>query len=126
MTLAEMSVPLRRYVIAVVIGGPALAAIAALTFAPGGGLSLGGWLRALLLTILVAISYARPLRVAHKFSYDISDVVHVAMILLFPAWLPGILVGVAGAAHLLRRPGSRIAELFNVGQVMVYVTLSAA
>ncbi|HET7094807.1 MAG TPA: HD-GYP domain-containing protein, partial [Thermomicrobiales bacterium] len=79
----------------------------------------------LLLTVLVAVSYARPLRVAHKFSYDISDVVHVAMILLFPPWLPGLLVGVAGALHLVRRPGWRDAELFNIGQVMIYVTASA-
>jgi HD domain-containing protein len=126
MTLAEMSAPLRRYVIAVVIGGPLLAAIVALAFLGDGAMTLGDWLRALLLTLLVAISYGRPLRVAHKFSYDISDVVHVAMILLFPPWLPGILVGVAGAAHIARRPSARDAELFNVGQVMVYVTLSAA
>ncbi|HET7094574.1 MAG TPA: hypothetical protein VFI22_13870, partial [Thermomicrobiales bacterium] len=93
MTLAEMSLPLRRYVIAVVIGGPALTALAVLAFLHDGNMSLGEWIRALLLTVLVAVSYARPLRVAHKFSYDISDVVHVAMILLFPPWLPGLLVG---------------------------------
>jgi HD-GYP domain-containing protein (c-di-GMP phosphodiesterase class II) len=125
MTLAEMSAPLRRYVIAVVVGGPLLAALATLAFLRAGGMTPADWMRALLLAVLAVVSYSRPLRVAHKFSYDISDVVHVAMILLFPAWVPGILVGVAGAAHLIRRPGWRDAELFNVGQVMIYVTLGA-
>ena len=124
MTLAEMSLPLRRYVLAVIAGGPLLVVAVAL-LAGVGGMSAADWARALVLTLLAALSYGRPLRVAHKFSYDVSDVVHVAMILLFPPWIPGILVGVAGGLSLVLRPAWRDAELFNIGQAMLYVTVGA-
>ncbi len=124
MTLTEMSVLLRRYVLAVIAGGPLLVAAVALLVGTG-GMAAADWVRALLLTVLVALSYGRPLRVAHKFSYDVSDVVHVAMILLFPPWVPGILVGVAGGLSLVLRPAWRDAELFNIGQAMLYVTVGA-
>ncbi len=123
MTLSEMPLRLRRYVVAVVIGGPLL--VAAVVARGDVGMDAAAWLRALVLTVLVAVSYGRPLRVAHKFSYDVSEVGHVAMILLFPGWLPGILVGLAGGAHLLKRSAWRHGEFFNVAQVMIYVTAGA-
>jgi HD-GYP domain-containing protein (c-di-GMP phosphodiesterase class II) len=123
MTFAQMPTRLRRYVLAVVIGGPLL--VAAVALRGGEGMDAATWLRAAVLTALVGISYGRPLRVAHKFSYDVSEVGHVAMILLLPASLPGILVGLAGGAHLLRRWAWRNGEVFNVAQVMTYVTAGA-
>lgn len=121
--LAEMNGPLRRYLIAVTVGGPLLVAVVA---AQGiGGMAPADWLRALLLTVLASLSYGRPLRVAHKLSFDASDVVHVAMILLFPPWVPGILVGVAGIVSHVQRPTERDPELFNIGQAIVYVTVGA-
>jgi HD-GYP domain-containing protein (c-di-GMP phosphodiesterase class II) len=124
MKLAETPAPLRHYVLAVVLGGPLLVvAVAAMHGLHG--LNAGDWLRAGLLTVLVAASFGRPLRVGHRHTYDASELGHVAMILLFPVWLPGMLVAVAGGANLVRRRRPGIDELFNVAQVMLYVTVGA-
>ena len=124
MTLAEMPAPLRRYVVAVTAGAPLLVLAAVLLFGTG-GMATEDWLRAILLTVLVAVSYDRPLRVAHKFTYDVSDVVHVAMILLFPPWVPGLLVGLAGAAHLARRGAWSASDVFHVSQLTILVAAGA-
>jgi HD-GYP domain-containing protein (c-di-GMP phosphodiesterase class II) len=121
--LREMPVALRRYVVAVIVGGPLLASIAAL----GGvhGLGPTDWARACLLSLLAALAYGRPLRIGHKYSFDVSDVIHVAMVLLFPPSLPGVLVIVAAGLHFARRPMRSVEELFNLSQNATYVTVGA-
>jgi hypothetical protein len=123
MTRADMPVALRQYVLAVVVGGP-LAAVAA---ASGGfeGVGLGDWGRASLLVLLAALAYDRPFQVGHKYSYDVSEVIHLAMILLFPTSLPGLLVLLAASLRLVRRPKRPIDEYFNVGQLVLHVTTGA-
>jgi HD-GYP domain-containing protein (c-di-GMP phosphodiesterase class II) len=125
MTLAEMPPLLRRYVAAVVAAAPLLLAAVAVLFG-WGDLAADDWLPAFLLTLLAAISYSRPLSVAEKFSYDVSDALHIAMILLFPPWAPGLLVGVGGAAYLARRNSWTASEIFNIAQMAIYVTAAAA
>jgi len=123
MSYAEMSTALRRYVVAVAVLGPLLAV--ALALRAGGMLDLADWGRALVLALLAAVTYGRPLRLSHKSSYDVSEVVHVAMVLLFPAGLPGLLVLLAGGVHLLRSSTRSTEEIFNVSQVVTYVTAGA-
>jgi HD-GYP domain-containing protein (c-di-GMP phosphodiesterase class II) len=122
-TLEEMPVALRRYVLAVIVGGPLLASAAALVGVHG--LGSADWARAALLVLLAAVAYARPLRVSHKYSYDVSDVIHVAMVLLFPPALPGVLAILAAGLHFARRPARSIDALFNLGQNVTYVTIGA-
>lgn len=126
MTRTHMPVMLRRYVLAVAVGGPLLAIGVGLGVVGGiTGMGLADWARAILLMVLAALAYDRPLRVGHKYSYDIAEVVHIAIILLFPPGLPGVLVLVASFLYLLRRLPRPIAELFNVGQAVIHVTLGA-
>lgn len=123
MTRAEMPDALRRYVIAVIVGGPLCAVIVALggTGEPG----LGEWARAALLGALAAVAYDRPFRVGYKYSYDVSEVIHVAMVLLFPTSLPGLLVLFVASLRLLHRPKRSIDELFNSSQLVLFVTVGA-
>ena len=127
MKAADIPIALRRYVVAVAVGGPLLAAATAIGGADALHLQSGDWARALLLFLLAAVTYGRPLRVASKYTYDVSEVVHVAMLLLFPTALalPGVLVLLARGLHLVRRPARSVDELFNLGQVVTTVTVGA-
>ncbi len=123
MFLADMPVKMRWYIMAVAAGGPLLAIG---TFLSGiAPMSVPDLLRALLLTVLAAIAYGRPLRVTHKFTYDLSEVIVVAMLLLFPPWLPGLLVLAAGGVNHLRRSSWDIDDFFNLGQTTATVTIGA-
>lgn len=123
MTLADMPVALRRYVTAVILGGLLLAAGVALRGADG--LDGAVWVRAVLLVLLAAVTFGRPIRIGHRYSYDVSEVVHIAMVVLFPPWLPGILVLLAIGLPLVRPPWRSVGSLFNLGQAAIYVTAGA-
>lgn len=123
MLLADMPAKLRCYVLAIVIGGPLLAVAVALSSAKT--ISVDDLVRALLLTLLAAAAYSHPLRVTHKFTYDLSEVIVVAMILVFPTWLPGILVLLAGVLHHVRRSNWAIDDFFNLGQSAATVSVGA-
>ncbi|MDQ3695896.1 MAG: HD domain-containing protein [Chloroflexota bacterium] len=123
MVLAEIPAKLRSYVVAVTVGGPLLAVIVALSGVEMLGMADLG--RAVLLTALAAVAYGRPLQVTHKFTYDLSEVIVVAMLLLFPSWLPGVLILVAGGLHHLRRSSWAPDDLFNLGQSVATVTAGA-
>lgn len=118
---ADMPAALRRYVLAIAVGGPLLAVVVSvLSFET---VSLGVWLRGLVLALLASLAYSWPLHITHKHSYDVSEVVHVAMVVLLPPWLPGLLVLAAGGLHVARRPNRTVDEFFNVAQCALYVTV---
>lgn len=123
MLLADMPTTLRCYVVAVIIGGPLLAVAVALSGAEA--ISVADLVRALLLTLLAAAAYGHPLRVFHKFTYDLSEVIVVAMLLAFPTWLPGFLVLLAGVLHHVRRSTWAIDDFFNLGQSTLTVSVGA-
>lgn len=123
MTLTEMPPKLRAYVIAIAAGGPLLAvavAVASVDVISGADI-----LRAILLTLLAAAAYGRQLRVTHKFTYDVTEMVIVAMLLLFPFWLPGILVLVAGCLHNARHSVWTGEDMFNLGEATLTFTIGA-
>ena len=126
MSLTEMSATMRFYVLAVAVVGPAFAlAIAIAGIAAPGSLSTIDIVRAVVLTIIIAAAYGRPLRITHSFTYDLSEVVIVAALLLFPPWLPGLIVLVGAAVHYLWQTRWTIPDLFNLGQSTLTVTLAA-
>ena len=123
MLLADIPLKLRCYVVAVILGGPLLAGTIAILGAEA--ISVADLVRALLLTLLAAAAYGHPLRITHKFTYDLSEVIVVAMLLVFPTWLPGILVLLAGVLHHLRRSTWAIDDFFNLGQSTATVSVGA-
>lgn len=123
MTRADMPAALQRYVVVVTVGGPLLAIGVAVGAV--GDLDTGSWARAILLLVLAAVTFGRPLQIAHRFSYDVSEVVHVAMVLLFPVWLPGLLVLLANGPRLVLRPNRSVDRFFNLGQAATYVSVGA-
>ncbi len=123
MSLAEMPAKLRYYVVAVAFGGPLLALVVVLSGAEA--MSGADLLRAGFFVLLTATVYGRPLRVTHKFTYDFCEVIVVAMLLLFPFWLPGLLVLLAGSVHHLRTSAWDIDDLFNLGQSTATATVGA-
>jgi len=123
MHAVDMPAALRRYLLLVATCGPLIAvllAVRAFERVPP-----DVWGRGLLLAALAAVAYGRPMRVTHKYSYDVSEVLHVAMVLLFPPWLPGLLVVLASGLHFFRRSAWNLEQAFNLAQAVTYVTVGA-
>jgi hypothetical protein len=123
MSVAETPANLRYYVLAVAVSGPLLCVVLVLAgAAPLSGLDLA---RAALLTALAAAVYGRSLRITHKFTYDFTEVAMMAMLLLFPFWLPGLLSLLAAAVNHIRTSEWGIVDLFNFGQRTGIVAVGA-
>jgi HD-GYP domain-containing protein (c-di-GMP phosphodiesterase class II) len=119
---------MRRYLQAVSGGGPLVAVLVAVAaFTP---LSPRTSLQALILVVMAGVAERYPLHLTHKTNVNVSSAAYVAMLLMLPAWLPGLLAAFAiGAAQVARaraNPELDLSEaLFNVGQTALYVSAGA-
>jgi len=122
--LAELPIALRRYLLVVIVGGPTLAiAVAAATPVRLSTADLG---RAALLTALLVVAEHFTLHLTHKTAVNVSTAVYLAMVLVFPTPVPGLLALLAFAiGQASRRRGDPLEVLFNAGQGTLYVTAGA-
>src|SRR5688572_1035800 len=114
---------LRRYLLTVATVGPAVAVAAAATipFPRTGQLALA----AAVLTGLAVVAERYQFWLTHRTHINVTTAAFVAMILVLPASLPGLLAALAIlAGHVLRRR-DRLEMAFNVGQGALGVTVGA-
>lgn len=114
---------LRRYLLAVSVIGPATAI--ALTVAGPSLWNSEITLWAVLLTGLALAAERFPLHLTHKTNVNVATVAYVAMILLLPASLPGILALLAVAGAQLLKRADPAEGIFNSAQTALYVSLGA-
>ena len=117
---------LALYLIAVSVLGP----LFALGLAVRSSSSLGGGilLEAALLVVLAAAGERYQLHITHKTQLTLSATAHVAMVLVLPSGLPGLLALLAagaGQASLFRSRHDPLEALFNAAQQGLYVALTA-
>lgn len=114
---------LRYYLVAVITVGPMLA-VAVAAF---GGMSFQGerWLQAASLVVLAAAADRFPLHLRRTTELYLASAAYVAMILVFPASLPGLLALLGVTASQAWRRADMLGGLFNIGQTAFYVTAAA-
>jgi putative nucleotidyltransferase with HDIG domain len=118
-----LPVALTRYLLAISVLGPLAALVVALSGL--GDLTRRDLLWSLALLPLVVITERFMVHLTHKTNISIATATYVAMLLLLPAALPGLLALLGNTvAHLWRR-SEPIEARFNVGQTALYVTLAA-
>ena len=121
--LGGLPAPLRRYLLAVTIAGPvAVALLAAANPARPSGADA---LRAALLAAAAGSAAGFPLRFDHRTSLDVATAAYVAMILLFPPSVCGILALLAIAGAQLLRRSDPLEAAFNLGQGTLTVVAGA-
>jgi HD-GYP domain-containing protein (c-di-GMP phosphodiesterase class II) len=110
---------LRRYIILISRLGPALAL--AIAIARWTSLSFHDLLLASMLLVLAAIAERFPLHLTHKTNINVTAGAIMVMVLLLPAWLPGLLVLAASSLAQALRRTEPMEALFNIGQTVLYV-----
>ena len=121
--LDDLPPPLRRYVLLVMLAGPAAAAVVGA--ADPSRLTGGVALRAAVLAALAIVAERYQFQLTHRTHINVTTAAFVAMILLLPTPLPGLLALLAvGVGHVLRRRDP-LEALFNIGQGALYVTAGA-
>jgi HD-GYP domain-containing protein (c-di-GMP phosphodiesterase class II) len=114
---------LRRYVLTVSVLGPSLALGVAALGAPE--ITAHDLLWCALLLPLAAIAECFPLHLTHKTNLNVGTAVYMAMILLLPPAIPGMIALLGAiAAHLWRR-SEPVEAIFNIAQTGLYVTAAA-
>ena len=121
--------PLRRYVATVALLGLAVAVALALT-----GSASDGARQVALMAILAAlagVAESHTLHLTHKTSVNVGTALYLAMVLVLPWQLPGLLAATAGLVaqgiRAWRSAEIGLAEpLFNAGQAALYVTAGSA
>jgi HD-GYP domain-containing protein (c-di-GMP phosphodiesterase class II) len=119
---------MRRYLLAVSCGGPlVVAVVVAAGFTPIDGRVA---VQAFVLMLLAGVAERYPLHLTHKTNVNVATAAHVAMLLMLPSWLPGLLASAAiGVAQVARartngnHDGTEM--LFNIGQTALYVSAGA-
>ncbi|MGI8644313.1 MAG: HD-GYP domain-containing protein [Thermomicrobiales bacterium] len=115
---------LHRYLLAVSIAGPIVALLVALTrpidLAASDLLPLG------MLAAMALLGVLLPLRIRERTLVNVVGAAYLALILVSPVALPGLIaVAVALAGRVVRRRRDALEVLFNVGQTALYVTAGA-
>ena len=122
----ELRGPLGGYLLTVIVAGPTLALATAATGVSD--LAAADVWPAVLLTALAAVADRGQMHLTHKMQVNVVTAAYVAILLVFPSALPGLLALVAtaaGQASLLRTRRDPVEALFNVGQAALYVTVGA-
>jgi HD-GYP domain-containing protein (c-di-GMP phosphodiesterase class II) len=118
-----LPIGLLRYLLLISLAGPVVPwLVAVFAWDPPTGREA---LYAAMLLVMATAAERFPLHLTHKTNINITAAPVIAMILLLPVWLPGVLVLVAaGVAQYLRR-AEMMEALFNVGQTVLYVVAGA-
>ena len=119
----QIAPPLRLYVFAVVRAGPTVAVAAAVA----GPFGFGGAnrLAVVLLAALALLAIHYPLPFSHRTRLDVASAAYVAMILVLPPSLPGLLALLVIATEQIVGRQDPVEALFNAGQGALSVTLAA-
>lgn len=110
------------YLVAVVLAGIAAACGVAISHQPIR--DVDPWAVVFLL-LLAAIAERLQLHITHKTRLHVASALYIAMILVLPVGLPGILAIIAVAAGQGIHRRDLIETLFNTGQTGMYVTFGA-
>ncbi|MEA2513092.1 MAG: hypothetical protein QOJ59_2579 [Thermomicrobiales bacterium] len=121
---ADVPTCLRRYLVAVSVGG--LAVTVGLAVVVHGELAPHHVLLAIVLVALAAVAERYPLHLTHKTNINLGTAAYVAMLLTLPLMLPAVLALVASAgAQTARMRSNRnlgfSEPAFNVAQTALYV-----
>ena len=120
--LREFSPALRVYLLLISIAGP-LVALSATNL--GVDSAHQRWLALLLLSAAAVVAARYPLRLTYQMRVDVSSAAYMAMILVLPSGLPGLLAFCASVVSQLRRQRNHVEVSFNAGQVSLYVAAAA-
>jgi HD-GYP domain-containing protein (c-di-GMP phosphodiesterase class II) len=119
----ELPVGLRRYIIAITLLGPLIAlSVAVARVTPPTTTQI---LWAVTLFVLASIAERFPLHLTHKTNINVTGAAYIVMLLLLPAWLPGLLALLAVSTAFVKRQTEAVEILFNIGQSVLYVTAGA-
>jgi HD-GYP domain-containing protein (c-di-GMP phosphodiesterase class II) len=114
---------LLRYLLLISLAGPVIPwVVMALTWDLPDGREL---LLAAMLLLMATAAERFPLHLTHKTNINITSAAVIAMILLLPAWLPGVVALLAASVAQYLRRAEVMEALFNVGQTVVYVVAGA-
>ena len=115
---------LQRYLVAVTFGGLALA-VAVAVINPI-RLRAEDLLPLAMLAGMALLGVLLPLRIRQQTLVNVVGAAYLALILVSPVGLPGLMgVGIALAGRVIRGQTDRLEVAFNVGQTALYVTLGA-
>ena len=111
------------YLSAVAIAGPVVAT--AVGMLAGIELASVDLPRAALLVMLAALAERYPIHLSHKTAINTATAAYLAMIVIFPVGIPGLLALIAiGGGQMLRR-SDPVEAAFNTGQGTLYVIAGA-
>lgn len=115
---------LHRYLVAVAVTGPLLAASVVLVEPPT--LAADDLPPLATLAAMALLAVLLPLRIREQTLVNVVGAAYLALILVSPVALPGLIgVAVALAGRVIRRRNDALEVLFNVGQTALYVTSGA-
>lgn len=120
--LTGLPTSLRLYILTIAVLGPAICLVWALS----DGISTNGTglIVALLLLLTATAAHRYQVNLSHQTLVNVADAAYIAMIVLLPPSLPGLLALLSiAAANLSRR--DPLETLFNVGQGALHVTSGA-
>lgn len=122
--LAGLPAPLRVYLLAVIVAGPAAALVLAVRVPERPGSD--EWARIALLLVMAIAAERFTIHLTHKTEIDLSAACYLPAVLVFPLAVPGLLALVASAIGKSLRPRRDPVEIaFNAAQVGLHTTVAA-
>lgn len=114
---------LLRYLLLISVAGPLVLVLTLPVIWES--LTVRDGISAIILLVTATAAARFPLHLTHKTNINITAAAVVVMILLLPAWMPGVLMLVASIVAQSLRRTEVMEALFNIGQTVLYVTAGA-
>lgn len=121
--LTGLPTSLRVYLLTIAVLGPAICLVAALTsrvWMNGTELAI-----VLVLVLMAATANRYQVNLSHQTTINVADAAYIAMIVVLPPAVPGVLALIAIAFGQVARRSDPVEALFNIGQGALHVSTGA-